>query len=75
LAELFDGGARGDWVLDVKGPRAEFAVQHFWGAITVRGRLEQIQGEGTTAEDGSVNGVLTIEAASLTTKNPGKATG
>jgi polyisoprenoid-binding protein YceI len=72
LAELFDGGAKGNWVLDVNGPRAEFAVRHFWGAITVRGRFEQVQGEGTMAEDGSVNGGLTIEAASLTTKNPGR---
>jgi polyisoprenoid-binding protein YceI len=49
--------------------RAEFAVKHFWGAITVRGRFDRIQGEGTMAEDGSVVGVLTIDAASLTTKN------
>ena len=69
LADLFGGGAKGKWVLDTNRSRAEFAVRLFWGAITVKGRFERIQGEGTMAEDGSVNGVLTIEAASLTTKN------
>jgi polyisoprenoid-binding protein YceI len=72
LADLFGGGAggaNGKWVLDTNRSRAEFAVRHFWGAVTVRGRFERIQGEETMAEDGSVNGVLTIEAASLTTKN------
>jgi polyisoprenoid-binding protein YceI len=44
-------------------------VRHFWGAVTVRGRFERIQGEGTMAEDGSVTGVITIDAASLTTRN------
>lgn len=57
------------WVLDPSRSRAEFAVRHFWGAITVRGRFERIQGEGAMAEDGSVAGALTIDAASLSTQN------
>jgi len=70
LAELLEGGAKGNWVLDAERSRAEFAVRHFWGAVTVRGRFQRLQGEGTMAEDGSVKGLLTIEAGSLTTKNP-----
>jgi hypothetical protein len=61
LAEVFDGGANGNWVLDINRTRAEFPVRNFWGAVTVRGRFGRIQGEGTMAEDGWVNGVLTIE--------------
>ena len=70
LDRLLRSGARGSWVLDASRSRAEFAVKHFWGAVTVRGRFERIQGEGTMAQDGSVAGVLTIDAASLTTRNP-----
>jgi polyisoprenoid-binding protein YceI len=57
-------------MLDAYRSRAKFAVRHFWGAVTVRGRFQRIQGEGTMAEDGSVKGLLTLEAGSLTTKNP-----
>lgn len=70
LDGLLRGGAQGSWVLEASRSRAEFAVKHFWGAVTVRGRFERIQGDGTMAEDGSVAGVLTIDAASLTTRNP-----
>jgi polyisoprenoid-binding protein YceI len=68
-ALLTDGSMAGKWVLDSAGSRTEFAVKHFWGAITVRGSFTSIAGEGSVGADGSVTGQLTLKAASLTTGN------
>jgi polyisoprenoid-binding protein YceI len=63
------GALAGRWTLDPQASSAEFRVRHFWGAITVRGRFERLDGEGTVAPDGNVTGRLVIDAASLTTRN------
>jgi polyisoprenoid-binding protein YceI len=68
-ALLTDESMAGNWVLDSAGSRVEFAVKHFWGAITVRGSFASIAGEGSVGADGSVTGKLTLGAASLTTGN------
>ena len=59
----------GHWSLDPTQSRVEFHVKHFWGAITVHGRFERFEGEGTVAPDGTISGRLVIDATSLTTKN------
>ena len=59
----------GNWHLDPAGSTVTFHVKHFWGAITVNGRFETVDGEGTIEPDGTVSGQLTIDAKSLTTKN------
>jgi len=64
------GEQAGHWSLDAAGSRAEFHVKHFWGAITVHGLFERLQGEGTVGPGGMISGCLVIDAASLTTKNP-----
>ena len=64
-----DGGLAGRWVLDPRASRVEFGVRHFWGAVTVRGWFERLEGEGTVGPDGKVAGQLVMDAASLTTKN------
>ena len=61
--------SQGRWVLDPAGYSAEFYAKQFWGAITVHGHFERIEGEGTVAPDGTVSGVIRLDAASLTTKN------
>jgi polyisoprenoid-binding protein YceI len=61
--------SQGSWSLDPAGSSAEFHVKHFWGAITVHGRFERLEGEGIVSLDGTVTGVLRLDAASLTTKN------
>jgi polyisoprenoid-binding protein YceI len=61
--------AIGHWHLDRAGSTVAFHVKHFWGAITVHGRFENVDGEGTVEPDGTVSGQLTIDAKSLTTKN------
>lgn len=68
-ALLGDGTAAGRWVLDPAGSRVEFHVKHFWGAVTVHGSFARITGEGSVGADGSVTGLVSIEAASLSTKN------
>ena len=59
----------GQWRLDPQASRAEFAVRHFWHAITVRGQFERIEGEGVVAPDGTATGRLVLDAASLNTGN------
>ena len=53
-----DGGLAGRWVLDPQASRVEFHVRHFWGAVTVRGWFERLEGEGTVGPDGMVTGFL-----------------
>jgi polyisoprenoid-binding protein YceI len=64
-----DASLAGRWRLDPAASRVEFAVKHFWHLITVRGWFERFEGEGEAAGDGTVKGRVTIEAASLNTKN------
>jgi polyisoprenoid-binding protein YceI len=64
-----DGVLAGRWVLDPRASRVEFRVRHFWGAVTVRGWFERLEGEGAVGPDGKVTGQLVIDAASLNTKN------
>jgi polyisoprenoid-binding protein YceI len=70
LAALAKSGVlAGHWTLDAGQSSVEFANRHFWNAITVRGRFEQLSGDATVAPDGTVTGRLDIEAASLATGN------
>jgi len=68
ISALLREGA-GRWALDPASSRVEFRVKHFWHAITVHGRFDRIEGEGTVAADGAVSGQLRIDAASLDTRN------
>ncbi len=68
-ALLREGTLTGRWRLDPAASRVEFGVRHFWHAITVRGWFERFEGEGSVGEDGAVSGRLSLDAASLNTKN------
>ena len=59
----------GEWTLDPANSRAEFAVKHFWGLITVRGHFNEIAGELSIDPAGAVAGELRIDAASVDTGN------
>ena len=61
--------SQGRWALDPAGSSAQFQAKQFWGAITVHGHFERLEGEGTVAPDGTVSGAIHVDAASLTTKN------
>ena len=69
LALIQSGAAQGQWTLDPANSSVEFAVKHFWHAITVRGRFDQLSGAGTIGPDGAVTGQLTMQASSINTKN------
>ncbi|MDR0359089.1 MAG: YceI family protein [bacterium] len=66
---LREGSAHGHWQLDPAGSRADFFVKHFWGAVTVHGWFERLDGDATVTLDGDVAGRLAIDAGSLQTKN------
>jgi polyisoprenoid-binding protein YceI len=68
-AILAGGTATGHWVIDPAQSRVQFHVKHFWGAITVHGSFAQITGEATFGADGTVTGRVSMDAASLDTKN------
>jgi polyisoprenoid-binding protein YceI len=70
LTDLLRGGATaGHWTADPARSSISFAVKHFWGLITVRGTFDQFTGAGDVTPDGAVTGELTIDAASVNTKN------
>jgi polyisoprenoid-binding protein YceI len=64
-----EGALAGRWVLDPQASRVEFGVRHFWGAVTVRGWFQRLEGEGAVGPDGKISGQLVIDAGSLNTKN------
>jgi len=47
-----DGALAGRWVLDPGASRVEFHVRHFWGAVTVRGWFERLEGDVEPVADG-----------------------
>ncbi|MDX6362683.1 YceI family protein [Streptomyces sp. NPDC058274] len=59
----------GLWQLDPA--RSTVALQHktMWGLVTVKGTYTAVTGEGEVRPDGSASGTLTLDAASLDTKN------
>jgi polyisoprenoid-binding protein YceI len=64
-----EGALAGRWVLDPQASRVEFGVRHFWGAVTVRGWFQRLEGEAAVGPDGKISGQLIIDAGSLNTKN------
>jgi polyisoprenoid-binding protein YceI len=59
----------GRWVLDPTASSVAFRHRTLWGLATVRGDFTGVAGEGESRADGSVRGTLTIDTASLHTKN------
>ncbi|MPY63242.1 YceI family protein [Streptomyces spongiae] len=59
----------GTWQLDPA--RSTVGVQHrtMWGLVNVKGTFTGLTGEGEVGADGSATGSITLEAASLDTKN------
>ena len=57
------------WVLDPEQSSVTFAVKHFWGLITVRGRFHSVSGHGDVSQSGAVSASISIDAASLDTGN------
>jgi polyisoprenoid-binding protein YceI len=69
LSLLHDGAAIGAWEIDPAASVLEFRVKHFWGAMTVRGRLTAVSGRIEIAATGAVSGTIRAESASVDTGN------
>ncbi|SFO83884.1 YceI family protein [Amycolatopsis rubida] len=59
----------GLWRLDAA--RSAIAVSHvtMWGMVTVKGTFNGVSGEGEVRPDGTVRGVVTLDASSLDTQH------
>lgn len=59
----------GIWQLDRAASSVELRHKTFWGLVTVKGAFATFSGEGEVRADGSAAGTVTLDAASLDTKN------
>jgi polyisoprenoid-binding protein YceI len=68
-ALLTDGTLAGTWVLDPRKSILRLKTRSIWGLIPVNGVFREVSGNGTISPDGEVSGALTVETASIDTKN------
>lgn len=61
--------ATGLWQLDTARSTVAFRHKAMWGMVTARGVFASVTGEGEVRPDGSALGTLTLDVASLDTKN------
>ncbi|MFI8461842.1 YceI family protein [Kitasatospora sp. NPDC085464] len=62
------GLSAGSWVLEATRSSVEIKHKSVWGLATVRAAFTRLSGEGEIGLDGTVHGTLTIEAASIRSK-------
>jgi polyisoprenoid-binding protein YceI len=62
------GLGAGSWVLDATRSSVEIKHKSMWGLATVRAAFTRLSGEGEIGLDGSAHGTLTIETASIHSK-------
>ncbi|MET7684015.1 YceI family protein [Streptomyces sp. NPDC005423] len=60
----------GVWQLDRAASTVGIRHKTMWGLVTVKGVFGAVRGQGEVRPDGSAIGTLTLDAASLDTKNP-----
>ncbi|WP_214324743.1 YceI family protein [Nonomuraea sediminis] len=58
----------GSWVLNATKSSVEINHKSMWGLATIRAAFTEFSGEGEIGPDGSAHGTLTIEAASILSK-------
>jgi polyisoprenoid-binding protein YceI len=56
------------WTLDPAGHEVTFRNKTMWGLATVRGVFKTVHAEGVLAQDGTGEGVVTVESGSLDTR-------
>ncbi|KPI11289.1 YceI family protein [Actinobacteria bacterium OK074] len=57
----------GTWQLDATRSTVAFQARSVWGLVLVKGTFAGVAGGGEVGADGSANGSITLEAASLDT--------
>ncbi|MFI6488808.1 YceI family protein [Streptomyces sp. NPDC050564] len=61
--------AAGRWTLDPAGTTVRIQHKTFWGLVNVKGVFTKVSGDGEVLAGGGAHGSVTIDAASLDTKN------
>ncbi|GGN59022.1 hypothetical protein GCM10011579_023010 [Streptomyces albiflavescens] len=61
--------AAGRWTLDPAGTTVGIRHKTFWGLVNVKGVFTKVSGDGEVLAGGGTHGSVTIDAASLDTKN------
>ena len=59
----------GVWQLDAAASTVALRHKTMWGLVTVKGTFGAVGGQGEVQPDGSATGTLTLDAATLDTKN------
>lgn len=59
----------GTWQLDPSASSVALKHKTMWGMVTVKGAFTKFSGQGEVRGDGTVRGTVTLDAASLDTKN------
>jgi polyisoprenoid-binding protein YceI len=59
----------GTWQLDATRSTVGISHRTMWNLVTVKGTFTGVTGEGEVRPDGSAGGTITLDAASLDTKN------
>ncbi|WP_405868602.1 MULTISPECIES: YceI family protein [unclassified Streptomyces] len=59
----------GVWQLDAAASTVALRHKTMWGLVTVKGTFGAVGGQGEVRPDGSATGTLTLDAATLDTKN------
>ncbi|MEU1306423.1 YceI family protein [Streptomyces shenzhenensis] len=59
----------GLWQVDPAASAVSLRHKTFWGLVTVKGAFATVAGQGEVRPDGSATGTVTLDAASLDTKN------
>ena len=59
----------GVWQLDAAASTVALRHKTMWGLVTVKGTFGAVGGQGEVQSDGSATGTLTLDAATLDTKN------
>ncbi|MFJ3309310.1 YceI family protein [Streptomyces sp. NPDC086549] len=59
----------GLWQLDPTASTVALSHKTFWGLVTVKGTFAAVGGQGEVGADGSATGTVTLDVASLDTKN------
>jgi polyisoprenoid-binding protein YceI len=68
-ARLADGSLAGLWRLDPARTTVGLHTKSMWGLAPVKGVFGVVSGEGVLSGDGKVTGRITVDAASLDTRN------
>ena len=55
------------WTLDPSGHEVTFVHKTYWGRSTVRGAFKTVRADGALADDGTGQGAVIVETASLDT--------